>query len=96
MILGLSPVGLRDEFHIVQEDDAYGGRKACCAMHADLNNEEAHLSQNLMEKIGVYQALADLNVPDGATVRVGELEFQYMEWGTEHAEQQASVSAPLK
>ena len=46
----------------------------------DLNNEEAiTYLQNLMEKIGVYQALADLNVPDGATVRVGELEFEYME-----------------
>ncbi|KLU40216.1 MAG: hypothetical protein AA931_00855 [Peptococcaceae bacterium 1109] len=72
-----------DEFRIVQEDDAYvveGEGLLRLMRRMDLNNEEAiTYLQNLMEKIGVYQALADLNVPDGATVRVGELEFEYME-----------------
>jgi len=35
--------------------------------------------QNLFEKIGLYKALAARNVPEGATVRVGELEFEYLE-----------------
>ncbi|HHT69025.1 MAG TPA: Obg family GTPase CgtA, partial [Firmicutes bacterium] len=46
----------------------------------DLNNPEAiAYLQNLFEKIGLYKSLAEMGVPEGATVRVGELEFEYME-----------------
>ncbi len=72
-----------DQFRIVQEDDVYvveGEGLERLMRRLDLENEEAiTYLQNLMEKIGVYRALADLGVPDGATVRVGELEFEYME-----------------
>jgi GTP-binding protein len=46
----------------------------------DLNNPEAiAYLQNLFEKIGLYETLAEMEIPEGATVRVGELEFEYME-----------------
>ena len=46
----------------------------------DLNSDEVivHL-QRLFEKIGLYKTLADMEVPEGAAVRVGELEFEYQE-----------------
>ncbi len=46
----------------------------------DLTSDEVvvHL-QRLFERIGLYKRLADMEVPEGATVRVGELEFEYQE-----------------
>lgn len=72
-----------EDFRIVQEDDVYvveGEGLMRLMRRLDLENEEAIIYlQNLFGKIGLYEALADLNVPEGATVRVGELEFEYME-----------------
>jgi GTP-binding protein len=72
-----------DQFRIVKEDDIWvveGEGLERLMRRLDLENEEAvRYLQNLFEKIGIYRALADLNVPEGATVRVGELEFEYME-----------------
>ena len=71
-----------DQFRIVKEDDIWVVEEGLERLmrRLDLENEEAvRYLQNLFEKIGIYRALADLNVPEGATVRVGELEFEYME-----------------
>jgi len=72
-----------EDFRVIQEGDVYvveGEGLRRLMRRLDLENEEAvKYLQNLFEKIGVYRALADLNVPEGATVRVGELEFEYME-----------------
>ncbi|HHY15529.1 MAG TPA: Obg family GTPase CgtA, partial [Firmicutes bacterium] len=46
----------------------------------DLNNPEAiSYLQNLFEKIGLYKTLAEMEIPEGTIVKVGELEFEYME-----------------
>jgi len=46
----------------------------------DLNNRETvRYLQTLLAKIGVYRKLAEMGIPEGATVKVGELEFEYME-----------------
>lgn len=75
-----SPV---DQFTIVQENEVYVVESEGIERmmrRLDLNNEEAVVYlQNLFEKIGLYKALAARNVPEGATVRVGELEFEYLE-----------------
>lgn len=72
-----------DQFEIVRDNEDYviqGEGLMRLMRRLDLNNEEAIVYlQNLFDKIGIYKALADLNVPEGATVRVGELEFEYME-----------------
>ncbi len=46
----------------------------------DLNNDETiDYLQRLFEKIGLYKKLKADNIPEGTTVRVGELEFEYYE-----------------
>ncbi|MDI9418783.1 MAG: GTPase ObgE [Bacillota bacterium] len=46
----------------------------------DLDNEETvEYLQRLFDKIGLYRKLREMQVPDGATVRVEGLEFQYQE-----------------
>ncbi|NLJ74900.1 MAG: GTPase ObgE [Firmicutes bacterium] len=75
-----SPV---DDFSITKDNNDYvveGAGLERLMRRLDLNNEEAiAYLLNLFEKIGLNKALADLGVPEGATVRVGELEFEYME-----------------
>ncbi|HKM43080.1 MAG TPA: GTPase ObgE [Limnochordia bacterium] len=72
-----------DEFTISRDNEDYvvqGAGLDRLLRRLDLNNSEAiAYLQNLFEKIGLYKALAELEVPEGATVRVGELEFEYME-----------------
>ena len=72
-----------EDFTVVQVDDEYvveGAGLERLMRRLDLNNEEAiRYLQNLFEKIGLYKTLAEMRVPEGATVRVGELEFEYME-----------------
>ncbi|NLL48042.1 MAG: GTPase ObgE [Firmicutes bacterium] len=72
-----------DEFTIVRDNEDYvvqGAGLDRLLRRLDLNNPEAiAYLQNLFEKIGLYKTLAEMDVPEGATVRVGELEFEYME-----------------
>ncbi|HHY09971.1 MAG TPA: GTPase ObgE [Firmicutes bacterium] len=72
-----------EDYQVIQENGDYTvkGRGLDRLMRRlDLQNPEAiSYLQNLFEKIGLYAALAEMNVPAGATVRVGELEFEYME-----------------
>ena len=72
-----------DEFTILRDNEEYvveGAGLDRLLRRLDLNNPETiSYLQNLFEKIGLYKALAEMNVPEGATVRVGELEFEYME-----------------
>jgi len=72
-----------DEYTIVRDNEDYvvqGAGLDRLLRRLDLNNPEtiAYL-QNLFEKIGLYKTLAEMGVPEGATVRLGELEFEYME-----------------
>lgn len=71
------------EYIIVRDNEDYvveGAGLDRLLRRLDLNNPEAiAYLQNLFEKIGLYKSLAELAVPEGATVRVGELEFEYME-----------------
>ena len=72
-----------DEYTIVRDNEDYvvqGAGLDRLLRRLDLNNPEtiAYL-QNLFEKIGLYKTLAEMEVPEGATVRLGELEFEYME-----------------
>ncbi|NLL42359.1 MAG: Obg family GTPase CgtA, partial [Firmicutes bacterium] len=75
-----SPV---DEFTIVRDNEDYvveGAGLDRLLRRLDLENPDAiAYLQNLFEKIGLYKRLVDMGVPEGATVRVGELEFEYME-----------------
>lgn len=72
-----------DEYTIVRDNEDYvvqGAGLQRLLRRLDLNNPEAiTYLQNLFEKIGLYKTLAEMQVPEGATVRVGELEFEYME-----------------
>lgn len=46
----------------------------------DLNNAETvEYLQRLLDKIGVYNKLREMDIPDGTTVRVGDLEFKYQD-----------------
>lgn len=72
-----------DEYTIVRDNEDYvieGAGLDRLLRRLDLNNPEtiAYL-QNLFEKIGLYKSLAEMDIPEGATVRLGELEFEYME-----------------
>jgi len=72
-----------DSFQIYREDDEYvvvGEGLERYMERLDLNNQEVimHL-QRLFDRIGLYKALREMNVPEGATVRVGTLEFEYQE-----------------
>ena len=75
-------VHVRD-FTIRKENEDYvveGAGLARLMRKIDLNNEEAiKYLQRLFQKIGLYDRLAEMNVPEGATVRVEELEFEYIE-----------------
>lgn len=72
-----------DQYTIVRDNEDYvveGAGLDRLLRRLDLNNPEAiAYLQTLFEKIGLYKSLADLAVPEGATVRVGELEFEYLE-----------------
>ncbi|NLJ81313.1 MAG: GTPase ObgE [Firmicutes bacterium] len=72
-----------DDFSISQENGEYlveGEGLARLMRRLDLNNPEAiSYLQSIFEKIGLHRTLAEMQVPEGATVRVGELEFEYME-----------------
>lgn len=72
-----------NEYQIVRDNEDYiveGAGLDRLLRRLDLNNPEAiAYLQNLFEKIGLYKTLAEMHVPEGATVRVGELEFEYME-----------------
>lgn len=72
-----------DEFEIIRDNEEYvvvGEGLDRLLRRLDLNNPEAiSYLQNLFEKIGLYKELAEMKVPEGATVKVGELEFEYME-----------------
>jgi len=72
-----------EEFTVTEIDGEYvveGEGLQRLMRRLDLNNREAvrHL-QNVFARIGLYDTLAEMGVPAGATVRVGELEFEYME-----------------
>ncbi len=83
LVLPKKEIAPVDEFKIIRDNEEYeviGAGLERLLRRLDLNNPEAiGYLQNLFEKIGVYKELAELNVPEGATVRVGELEFEYME-----------------
>lgn len=70
-------------FRIRQENEDYiveGEGLERYLQRLDLENEEVIVYlQRFFDKIGLYRALAERKVPDGATVRVGELEFEYEE-----------------
>lgn len=72
-----------EQFEVVEEDGEYvvqGEGLDRLLRRLDLNNPETiSYLQSLFEKIGLYKTLAEMEVPEGATVRVGELEFEYME-----------------
>lgn len=72
-----------DQYQVVWENDEYivlGEGLARLMRRLDLNNRETvDYLQNLFQKIGLYKTLAEMGIPEGATVRVGELEFEYME-----------------
>lgn len=72
-----------DEYEVMRDNEDYvveGAGLDRLLRRLDLNNPEAiAYLQNLFEKIGLYKTLAEMKVPEGATVRVGELEFEYME-----------------
>lgn len=70
-----------EEFTIRRENDDYvvegeGLRRLLERLDLD-NAETLEYLQRLFEKIGLYQKLRAMQVPDGATVRVEGLEFQY-------------------
>lgn len=75
-----SPV---EEFEIQREDEDYvvvGAGLERVISRLDLNNQEAlEYLQRLFEKIGLYSMLREMNIPKGSIVRVGELEFEYVE-----------------
>lgn len=83
LILPKEEVAPVDQYTITEEEGEYvveGAGLDRLMRRLDLNNPEAiRYLQNLFEKIGLYKSLAELNVPEGATVRIGELEFEYME-----------------
>ena len=72
-----------EEFTVTEVDGEYvveGAGLERLMRRLDLNNREAvRYLQNLFAKIGLYETLEEMGVPEGATVRVGELEFEYME-----------------
>ena len=72
-----------DEYTIVRDNEDYvvqGAGLDRLLRRLDLNNPETiTYLQNLFEKIGLYKSLAEMDIPEGATVRLGELEFEYME-----------------
>lgn len=76
------PVAMED-YEVIQENGDYaveGPGLARLMRRLDLENPETiSYLQNLFEKIGLYATLAKMNVPEGATVKVGELEFEYTE-----------------
>lgn len=72
-----------DEYTVLRDNEDYvveGAGLDRLMRRLDLNNPEAiSYLQNMFEKIGLYKTLAEMEIPEGATVRVGELEFEYME-----------------
>ncbi len=72
-----------DEYTIVRDNEDYvieGAGLDRLLRRLDLNNPDTIVYlQNLFEKIGLYKSLAEMDIPEGATVRLGELEFEYME-----------------
>ncbi|MGB4249903.1 MAG: Obg family GTPase CgtA, partial [Limnochordia bacterium] len=72
-----------EEFTVTQVDGEFvveGEGLERLMRRLDLNNREAvRYLQTVFEKIGLNKTLDEMGVPAGATVRVGELEFEYME-----------------
>lgn len=83
LILPKEDVAPVEKYQVIKDNEDYvveGAGLARLLRRLDLNNPEAiAYLQNLFEKIGLYKTLAEMQVPEGATVRVGELEFEYME-----------------
>ncbi len=84
LVLPTEEHGSVDDYEVVRENDEYvvkGGTGLAKLMRRlDLNNPEAiSYLQNLFEKIGLYKTLAEMEIPEGTIVKVGELEFEYME-----------------
>lgn len=72
-----------EEFTIRRENEDYivegeGLRRLMERLDLD-NAETVEYLQRLFDKIGLYKKLRAMQVPDGATVRVEGLEFQYQE-----------------
>jgi len=72
-----------EDFTIRRENEDYvveGAGLRRLMARLDLNNEETiEYLQRLFDKIGLYRKLREMHVPEGATVRVEEIEFQFME-----------------
>lgn len=72
-----------EDYEVIRDNEEYvvqGAGLERLLRRLDLNNPEAiSYLQTLFEKIGLYKTLEEMQVPEGATVRVGELEFEYME-----------------
>ncbi len=83
LVLPTEEHGSVDDYEVVRENDEYvvkGTGLAKLMRRLDLNNPEAiSYLQNLFEKIGLYKTLAEMEIPEGTIVKVGELEFEYME-----------------
>ncbi len=75
--------GSVEDFEIRIEDEVYvveGEGLERFLNRLDLNNRETiEYLQRLFDKIGLYRQLREMEIPDGATVRVAELEFEYQE-----------------
>lgn len=72
-----------EDFTIRQDDDEYfveGAGLERLMSRLDLNNPEVvEYLQRLFQKIGLYDQLRNMNIPEGSIVHVGELEFEYYE-----------------
>lgn len=71
------------DFTIRRANDEYiveGKRLNQLMERLDTNQEETIIYlQRLFDKIGLYRKLREMNVPEGATVKVGNMEFQYQD-----------------
>ena len=72
-----------EDFTIRQDDDEYfveGAGLERLMSRLDLNNPEVvEYLQRLFQKMGLYDQLRNMNIPEGSIVHVGELEFEYYE-----------------
>jgi len=79
---GGAPLNLKN-FHIVEDDEGYvvaGEDLERLMRRLDLDGEGGmRYLQQLLGEIGVYEALRKAGVSNGDTVKVGDLEFEYVE-----------------
>lgn len=77
------PRGRVEDFTIRRENEDYiveGAGLKRLMERLDLDNQETiEYLQRLFDKIGLYSRLREMNIADGATVRVEDIEFQYQE-----------------